>query len=496
MGIQSDYFKIGQTAYPQLAGTGYNGGVPDLAFNTAYTLVICTNDPSNPPTAAGLILPATAANWAVVSNNCTSAISVKLSAIDPNAVTVAAGETAYVVTDSSRYYKTSLGTVTLDIGSYAATTAEAGTSYLLIKNIDGTHYKILLSELMNFIASQLTASSNPLLVADYVYTSNITQSGAVANQDGLTPAAGSTVLCTGQSVATNNGLWVTAAGAWTRATSMAAASHAAGKVVAVKYSSSNGSGTLWFCASDRASDTVGTNALTFWDFGVNLGIGDVRDGSFGPTGVRSVPVVVSTSGDGSGVLIEKQVVTNKTPVTFGSRIVALNNSGYLKEEIVPNVSGGTQLIDWTHHVQGARASKTARFSVAYSATGGTGLTAQISMVQLDTFWNLLSGDIRFRARSQTSGAVWVARLFVDGVFAASARHNCTQYALTGSTTWSTSSTQPNWGAGAGEAAIVVTPQYASSTCSLTATWGTIGGTATFDIEWDCDLSLVNAAVVV
>jgi hypothetical protein len=396
-----------------------------------------------------------------------------------------------VATDGSRYYKIALGTVSLDIGTYAATTSEAGTSYLLIKNIDGSHYKILLSELMNWITSQLAASANPLLTADYVYTNNPTLSGAVANQDGLTPAAGTTVLCIAQASAINNGLWVTAAGAWTRATSMAAGSHAAGKVVSVKYSASNTSGTLWMCTTTLTADTVGTNPIAFTPTPSNWTAGDVRHGGYGATGIYQLPVIVSTSGDSTGQLTEKQLVTNKTPVSFASRIVAANAGPNLKEEIVPSYSGSSQSVDWVHHVSGGRASKTARFHYATSMTIGTALTSAVTIGQIDAFWNVVSGTVRLRVRSQTTGASAEYQYYLDGVFSASSRFNTVLFSS--STTWTSTGVQAAWGAGAGESTISVTPLYSAGQIGLTLTCGSATGTAGADVEWDCDLAMVNSA---
>lgn len=99
------------------------------------------------------------------------------------------------------------------------------------------------------------------LVARVVATSNVTQSGE-QTIDGVTTSA-SRVLCAGQTTGSQNGLWVTGAGAWTRATDMPTSGITtnAGMVVAVSEGTANAD-TLWELTTDGAI-TVGTTSLAF-----------------------------------------------------------------------------------------------------------------------------------------------------------------------------------------------------------------------------------------
>jgi hypothetical protein len=101
----------------------------------------------------------------------------------------------------------------------------------------------------------ITANTKlPVVVAA---TTNITLSGTYVLQ-GVTLTAGMQVLAAGQTIGTNNGIWVVAAGAWTRAADMAAGSAALDartRVYGGTYAN-----TTWTCTTNAL---VGAAALTF-----------------------------------------------------------------------------------------------------------------------------------------------------------------------------------------------------------------------------------------
>jgi hypothetical protein len=90
-----------------------------------------------------------------------------------------------------------------------------------------------------------------------VATSNITLSGTYTVQ-GLALVAGDRVLAAGQTVSTNNGIWVVKSGAWTRALDMIAGSPALG-AYAFSYEGTY-EHTGWECTTNV---NVGAGALTF-----------------------------------------------------------------------------------------------------------------------------------------------------------------------------------------------------------------------------------------
>jgi hypothetical protein len=95
-----------------------------------------------------------------------------------------------------------------------------------------------------------------------VSTANVAVgTGTLLTIDGVTLVAGDRVLLTGQTTTTENGIWVAATGAWTRAADMASGLSVLGVVVPV-FAGTTYAGTEWI-QTDTAARVVGTNALSF-----------------------------------------------------------------------------------------------------------------------------------------------------------------------------------------------------------------------------------------
>lgn len=95
-------------------------------------------------------------------------------------------------------------------------------------------------------------------------TVNITLSGT-QTIDGVAVVAGNRVLVKDQSAPSSNGIWVVAAGAWTRATDMDTWAEVPSAFAFVEQGTSQAD-TSWVCSSD-AGGTLGTTAITFFQFG-------------------------------------------------------------------------------------------------------------------------------------------------------------------------------------------------------------------------------------
>jgi hypothetical protein len=95
-------------------------------------------------------------------------------------------------------------------------------------------------------------------------TANITLSGA-QTIDGVSVIAGDRVLVKNQSTLSQNGLYVAAAGAWTRAADMDTWAEVPSSFVFVEQGSSNAD-TSWVCSSD-AGGTLGTTDIVWFQFG-------------------------------------------------------------------------------------------------------------------------------------------------------------------------------------------------------------------------------------
>jgi len=96
-------------------------------------------------------------------------------------------------------------------------------------------------------------------------TGNVTLSG---NQtvDGGTTSPGDRIGCFLQTTTTEDGIYIAAAGAWTRAPDFQNGSNQAGAVIPVEEGTSNAD-TLWLLTNNAGSDVVGTNDLTLLQIG-------------------------------------------------------------------------------------------------------------------------------------------------------------------------------------------------------------------------------------
>lgn len=95
-------------------------------------------------------------------------------------------------------------------------------------------------------------------------TANITLSGA-QTIDGIAVIAGDRVLVKNQSTASQNGIYIAASGAWTRATDFDAAAELLGAAVFVSEGTTLGN-SIWNMTTDEPI-TLGTTALVFLQVG-------------------------------------------------------------------------------------------------------------------------------------------------------------------------------------------------------------------------------------
>jgi hypothetical protein len=114
----------------------------------------------------------------------------------------------------------------------------------------------------NYVDNAVTGMTwkNP---ARALAATNITQS-ATQTIDGVAVIVGDRVLCTGQTTTANNGLWVVAAGAWTRATDADSSAELVNMAVYIAEGTTYAD-TAWVCTTN-APITVGTTGLTFAQF--------------------------------------------------------------------------------------------------------------------------------------------------------------------------------------------------------------------------------------
>lgn len=138
-------------------------------------------------------------------------------------------------------------------------------------------------------------------------TANITLSGA-QTIDGVSVIAGDRVLVKDQSTASGNGIYVAAAGAWSRSTDADAnAEVESGMVVAVQEGTANGDKA--YILTTNGAITVGTTSLTFAAM---------------PTGSATGYATVQENGSN---------LTQRSTLNFGTGVVATDNSGSARTDV-------------------------------------------------------------------------------------------------------------------------------------------------------------------
>jgi hypothetical protein len=181
------------------------------------------------------------------------------------------------------------------------------------------------------------AAGGPVAVAT---TANITLSGEQTIDGVLTST--SRVLVKNQSTAAQNGIYVSGAGAWSRATDMDAAGEVADTAVYVSAGSANG-GRVFVTYSEVA--TLGTDAIAFVEAFANAGIQDQID-SISDT-LDDVEATASRNQENLGEFFSRLQLYDSTAVTdnfFVNTTGGLNaNSDYAATEHIAWPEGVTQV---------------------------------------------------------------------------------------------------------------------------------------------------------
>ena len=136
--------------------------------------------------------------------------------------------------------------------------------------------------------------------------------------DSISVAIGDRVLVKNQTDAIVNGVYIVAAGVWTRAVDYAASSYAAGTFMFIEEGATQ-SDSGWVCTSDKGSDVVATNGLSYSQFS---GAGTFEAGN----GLQKIGSIISVRLPGSDALTASP--TGLSVNTNGSSI-GINGSNNL-----------------------------------------------------------------------------------------------------------------------------------------------------------------------
>jgi hypothetical protein len=188
-------------------------------------------------------------------------------------------------------------------------------------------------------------------------TANITLS-APQTIDGVSVIAGDRVLVKAQTTTSQNGVYIVAAGAWTRATDMDTWAEVPNAFVFVEQGTV-GADTSWVCTAD-AGGTLNTTAITFVQFGA-------AGGYSAGNGLQLAASVFSVLANGtsidvsaSGVRISPTWAGQNTIVTLGTITTGVWNG-----TTIAVANGGTGVATLTGLVKG---NGTSAFTAAVAGT--------------------------------------------------------------------------------------------------------------------------------
>jgi hypothetical protein len=167
-------------------------------------------------------------------------------------------------------------------------------------------------------------------------TANIASLSTLLTVDGVTVAANDRVLVKNQSTASQNGIYIAASGAWTRAADMAAGTEAGGSFVFVEEGTTNAD-SGWVCTSNTSggASTVGTDNLAFTQFS---GAGQITAGA----GLTKTGNTLDI-GAGTGITVNADTIQISATYAGQSSITTLGTitSGAWNGNSIPVAHGGT-----------------------------------------------------------------------------------------------------------------------------------------------------------
>jgi hypothetical protein len=252
-------------------------------------------------------------------------------------------------------------------------------------------------------------------------TANITLSGT-QTLDGVAVVAGDRVLVKNQTAAAENGIYVVAAGAWSRAADADAVGEIASGVVNVENGTANG-GEMW-TTTFKGTDTLGTTAMNWFEVVYNSGTwgisttgsaatltttrtlwGQNFNGSANVTGALSSVTTIGMSGQ-----LTNTQATGTAPfvITSTTRVANLNvaTAGTADTLTTARTINGTSF-------NGSANITTTNWGTSRTLTvGGTGKavngSAAVSWSVAEIFTTSVTGDADFNTVSVRSAAVAVA----------------------------------------------------------------------------------------
>lgn len=290
-----------------------------------------------------------------------------------------------------------------DLTSVALTTGTVSTTPSGSTDIANKSYVDTVAQGLDTKASCIAAT-----------TVNITLS-APQTIDGIALIAGDRCLVKNQSTAADNGIYLVAAGSWTRALDMDTWAEVPGAYVFIETGTTQAD-TGWVCTSN-AGGTIGVTAITWAQFsGAGSGVSSLNFGTTGLTPASATTGAITVA----GTLAVANGGTNITSYAIGDLIYASTTAVLSKLADVATgnalISGGVGVapsygkIDLTTHVSGtlpvanggtnATTASITSFNniTGYTASGATGTTStNLVFSTSPTFTTSMDSGVTFTA---------------------------------------------------------------------------------------------------
>lgn len=402
----------GSTAASALTGTTLASNVVTSSLTSVGTLANLTVTGSITGSISGNASTATVLQTARAINGVSfdgsAPITIAAAAGTLTGVTLASGVTASSLTSVGTLTSLTLGGV-LNLGGFVASNAAAPSAGTDLTN-------------KNYVDAAIAGLSWKLAVKAAT-TANITLSGA-QTIDGVALVAGDRVLVKNQTTTSTNGIYVVAAGAWTRSTDADAASEIDGSAVYIQQGTTQAD-TGW--TETSTITTVGTDSITYVQFGgsgtYTAGTGiSLTGNTFANTGVTSivagtnvtisgatgaVTINVSTVAAAAGTLTGTTLASNvvSSSLTSLSTLSALAVTGTTTQTGTINLAGSSSPIQLQGAAgtsgqvltsAGAGATPTWQTAASGSAPGGADTQVQFNNA------GTLSGDADFTWANTTN----------------------------------------------------------------------------------------------
>ena len=250
-------------------------------------------------------------------------------------------------------------------------------------------------------------------------TANITLSGT-QTIDGIAVVAGDRVLVKDQSTSSQNGIYVVAAGAWTRALDADASSELAGAMVAVDLGTANGG--LTYDTDFKSTDTIGTTAMTWArviDTNYNIPVSQGGTGATTLTGIlvgSGTSAITAVAGTASQLL--RRNAGNTAYEFFTPTYLTANQTITLSGDVTGSGSTAITTTIANNVVTFAKMQTIATASFLGRVTAATGNVENLTGTQATTLLDVFSSTLKGLVPASGGGTTNFLR--ADGTWAAPA----------------------------------------------------------------------------